>query len=89
MPALLPGRLRSVGRDGFRLALRPDRQRGQLSAGTQGLDVLPQCDLPAEGPVLRDGNAVMPYLLLLVETDCVAGHVRLELGNVEFSDGKF
>jgi hypothetical protein len=39
MPALLPGRLRSVGRDGFRLALRPDRQRGQLSAVTQGLDV--------------------------------------------------
>ena len=23
------------------------------------------------------------------ETDCMAGHVRLELGNVEFSDGKF
>jgi hypothetical protein len=29
-------------------------------------------------------SAGMPYLLLclLVETDCVAGHVRLELGNV-------
>ena len=25
----------------------------------------------------------------LVETDCMPGHVRLELGNVEFSDGKF
>jgi len=24
----------------------------------------------------------MPYLLLLVETDCVAGHVGLELANV-------
>jgi hypothetical protein len=34
-------------------------------------------------------SAGMPYLLLLVETDYVAGHVRLELGNVEFSDGKF
>ena len=27
-------------------------------------------------------SAGMPYLLPLVETDCVAGHVRLELANV-------
>ena len=27
-------------------------------------------------------SADMPYLFLLVETDCVAGHVRLELANV-------
>ena len=27
-------------------------------------------------------SAAMPYLLLLVETDCMAGHVRLELANV-------
>ena len=27
-------------------------------------------------------SAAMPYLLLLVETNCMAGHVRLELANV-------
>jgi hypothetical protein len=61
MPALLPGRLRSVGRDGFRLALRPDRQRGQLSAVTQGLDVArgplsPQPDSACRQPAAHQGT---------------------------------
>ena len=41
------------------------------------------------GPLSDVVGQAVKDLLLLVETDCVAGHVRLELGNVEFSDGKF
>ena len=44
---------------------------------------------PSRGASSMGPPSTRTRSIVLAETDCVAGHVRLELGNVEFSDGKF